>query len=87
MHQLNINSIIESSGEFFFELPPQAPTLIVGICTAALYVVGGLIIAFLVGFLTLGVSKSGPIIISIYGYLLAGSSIYNFSKQFRIIKR
>lgn len=80
MHQLNNNSIIESIGEFFSELSPQALALIVGICTAGLYVVGGLLIAFIVGLLALGVTKFGPIIISLCGLLLAGFSMYVFFK-------
>ena len=80
MHQLNNNSIIESIGELFSELPPQALALIAGICTAGLYVVGGLLIAFIVGFLALGVTKSGPIIISLCSLLLAEFSMYGIFK-------
>ena len=80
MHQLNNNSIIESIGEFFSELSPQALALIIGICTAGLYVIGGLLIAFIVGLVALSVTKSGTIIISLYGLLLAGFSMYVFFK-------
>ena len=76
MLQLHYNSIIESIFEFFSELSQQALALIVGICTAGLYLVGGLIIAFIVGFRALGVTKFGPLIIRRGGVLLAGFSMY-----------
>jgi len=87
MSQININSIIEFIVEFSSELSPQALAIILSIITLALYVAGGIVVASIVGFLALGVTKSGPTILSICASLVAASSIYGLIRAIQNYKK
>lgn len=87
MNQFNINSIIEFIGEFFSDLPPQALAIILSIITLALYMAGGIVVASTVGFLALGVTHNGPIVLSICVILLAIASIYGLTKAIQNYKK
>ena len=80
MNQPNFNSIINFIGEFFSEVPPRALAIILSIITLALYVAGGIVVASIVGFLALGFTHSGPMVLSICASLVAIASIFGLIK-------
>lgn len=87
MSQINFNSIIESIGEFYSELPPQALAIILSIITLALYVAGGIVVVSIVGFLALSVTHNGPIVLGICAILVAIALIYGIIKAIQSYKK
>ena len=86
MSQPNLNSIIDFIGEFFSEVPPQALAIIISIMTLVLYIAGGAVIASIVGFLALGITHSGPTVLTICVLIVAIASIYGLIKAVKTYK-
>ena len=80
MNPLNLDSVIDFLGGFFSEVPPQALAIVISLVTIALYLLGGIIIASIVGFLALGITHSGFIVFSICALIVAIAAIYGFIK-------
>ena len=88
MHQPTLNSIIDFIGYFFSEAPPQVLAIIIGIITLAFYCAAGVVVASIAGFLALGITHSGPVVLSICILITAIASIYGLIKavkNYRII--
>lgn len=86
MSQININSAIEFIGEFFSELPPQAIAIIISIATLGLYIICGVVIAAILGFLALSITKNGIVILTLCTLLVAVFSIYGLIKAIQNYK-
>jgi hypothetical protein len=86
MSKININSAIEFIGEFFSELPPQAIAMIICISTLGLYIMCGVILAAILGFLALSITKNGIIILTLCAILVTVFSIYGLIKAIQSYK-
>lgn len=83
MNQPSFNSLIDFIGEFFSDIPPRALAIIISIITLALYVLGGIVIASIVGFLALGITHSGPVVFGICMLLVGAASALGLFKAIK----